>query len=365
MGRINRSVDPGLIPFLVRVDPAGRCGRPGFGGRLTYMPTPAIEVDDLHKSYGSTHAVGGVTFSIDQGEIFGILGPNGAGKTTTVECVEGLRVPDAGSVRVFGHDPHTDRSTVTAVLGAQLQESQLQNKITVAEAMQLFASFYPAPADWHELLERLGMGGQLTQRFAKLSGGQKQRLSIALALVGQPKVVVLDELTTGLDPGARRETWSLVEDIRNAGVTVLLVTHFMEEAERLCDRVIVIDNADGTGGRIIAAGSPSELAGSATDTQVITFVPSAPIELAEIRALPAVRSVEQNGARVTVAGSDAAITELISALARAGVVAQQLRVQQANLDDAFVRLTDHTAAGSTAPAAASAAASAPIERTSR
>jgi ABC-2 type transport system ATP-binding protein len=219
--------------------------------------------------------------------------------------------------------------------------------------MQLFASFYPAPADWRDLLDRLGMSGQSSRRFAKLSGGQKQRLSIALALVGQPKVVVLDELTTGLDPSARRETWSLVEDIRNAGVTVLLVTHFMEEAERLCDRVIVIDNADGTGGRVIAAGTPTELAGSATDTQVITFVPSAPLDLGMLRALPSVGAVEQNGSRITVSGADAAITEVVSALARTGVVAQQLRVQQANLDDAFVRMTEHS------PASAS------IERTSR
>jgi ABC-2 type transport system ATP-binding protein len=317
------------------------------------MSTAAIEVSDLYKSYGPKRAVGSVTFSVGEGEIFGILGPNGAGKTTTVECVEGLRVPDAGRVRVFGHDPHADRAAVTAVLGAQLQESQLQDKITVAEAMKLFASFYPAPADWRELLERLGMSGQLNQRFAKLSGGQKQRLSIALALVGQPRVVVLDELTTGLDPAARRETWSLVEDIRDAGVTVLLVTHFMEEAERLCDRVIVIDNADGSGGRVIAAGSPTELAGSATDTQVITFVPSAPLDLAVLRALPSVGSVERAGSRISVSGTDAAITDVVTALARVGVVAQQLRVQQANLDDAFVRMTDHTAASS------------PIERTSR
>ena len=316
------------------------------------MPSPVIEVDDLHKSYGERHAVGGVSFTVEAGEIFGILGPNGAGKTTTVECIEGLRVPDSGTVRVLGRDPHHDRSAVTSVLGAQLQESQLQNKITVAEAMTLFASFYPEPADWRELLARLGLTEHAAVRFAKLSGGQKQRLSIALALVGRPEVVVLDELTTGLDPAARRETWSLVEDIRDAGVTVVLVTHFMEEAERLCDRVVVIDNGDGSGGRVIAAGSPADLAG-ATQTQVITFVPSGHVDIEQLRALPAVGSVERHGERVSVSGSDAAITELVTALARDGIVLQQLRVQQASLDDAFVRLTAHEPAsgpGSSGPA---------------
>ena len=210
-----------------------------------------IEVNDLHKAYGGKPAVDGVSFAVGEGEIFGILGPNGAGKTTTVECVEGLRIPDSGLVRVAGLDPVREHDGVTAILGVQLQESELQPKLTVREALELYSGFYPKPADWRPLAERLGLGPKLSTRFAKLSGGQKQRLSIALALIGNPRVVVLDELTTGLDPRARRDTWALIEEIRDSGVTVLLVTHFMEEAQRLCDRIAVIHQ-----GRVAALDTP-------------------------------------------------------------------------------------------------------------
>ena len=190
--------------------------------------TPMIEVTDLRKSYGGRPAVDRVSFTVEEGEIFGVLGPNGAGKTTTVECVEGLRVPDAGRVRVTGLDPVTEHAATRQVLGAQLQESELQAKLTVREALELYAAFYTRPLDWRPLAERLGLTDKLTTRFAKLSGGQKQRLFIALALIGNPRIVVLDELTTGLDPRARRDTWELIEDIRANGVTVLLlVTHFV------------------------------------------------------------------------------------------------------------------------------------------
>ncbi|HET6989488.1 MAG TPA: ABC transporter ATP-binding protein, partial [Kribbella sp.] len=198
-----------------------------------------VEVSELRKSYGGRTVVDGVSFAVEEGEIFGIRGPNGAGKTTTVECVEGLRVPDGGRVRIAGLDPIADHAAVTQVLGAQLQESELQAKLTVREALELYAALYPNPADWRPLAERLGLVAQLNTRFGVLSGGQKQRLFIALALIGNPRVVVLDELTTGLDPRARRDTWEVVEDIRARGVTVLLVTHFMEEAQRLCDRIAV------------------------------------------------------------------------------------------------------------------------------
>ncbi|KIX78355.1 sulfate ABC transporter ATPase, partial [Streptomyces sp. MBRL 601] len=213
---------------------------------------PIIEVSGVRKAYGGRTVVDGISFTVEEGEIFGILGPNGAGKTTTVECVEGLRHPDAGSVKVAGLDPVRDRDGVTRVLGAQLQESELQPKITVQEALQLYAACYPDPADWRALAERLGLTEKLSTRFAKLSGGQKQRLFIALALIGNPRVVVLDELTTGLDPRARRETWALIEEVRDSGVTVLLVTHFMEEAQRLCDRIAVIDK-----GRVAALDTPA------------------------------------------------------------------------------------------------------------
>jgi ABC-2 type transport system ATP-binding protein len=215
---------------------------------------PVIEISNLRKTYGETVAVSDVSFTVDSGEIFGILGPNGAGKTTTVECLSGLRRRDGGAVRVLGKDPDRDGAELRELVGVQLQESQLPDKIRVWEALDLYGSFYRHPADWRELLDVLGLSAQRKARFGTLSGGQKQRLSIALALVGDPKVAVLDELTTGLDPAARRETWALIESVRNRGVTVVLVTHFMDEAERLCDRVAVID-----AGRTVAVDTPATL----------------------------------------------------------------------------------------------------------
>ena len=188
----------------------------------------AIEVRNLRKTYGDTVAVANVSFEINEGEIFGVLGPNGAGKTTTVECISGLRMPDAGSIRVLGLDPGRDREELRQVLGAQLQESNLPGRIQVREALELYASFYREPADVGRLLAQWDLTGKATALFGKLSGGQKQRLAVALAMVGNPRVVVLDELTTGLDPHARRVAWAMVEQVRAAGVTVLLVTHFME-----------------------------------------------------------------------------------------------------------------------------------------
>ncbi|GIF50884.1 ABC-2 type transport system ATP-binding protein [Asanoa ferruginea] len=217
--------------------------------------TAVIEVRELHKKYGAKVAVEDVSFTVDEGEIFGILGPNGAGKTTTVECVEGLRKPDGGSIRVLGLDPGRDRAELTQRVGVQLQDAQLPEKLKVGEALDLYRSFYPEPADAESLIAALGLDAVRRTRFGKLSGGQKQRLSIALALVGNPRIAVLDELTTGLDPRARRETWKLIADVRARGVTIVLVTHFMEEAERLCDRVAVIDS-----GRVVTVDTPAALA---------------------------------------------------------------------------------------------------------
>ena len=294
---------------------------------------PVVEVSELRKSYGGRSVVDGVSFAVEEGEIFGILGPNGAGKTTTVECVEGLRVPDGGRVRVAGLDPIADHAAVTPVLGAQLQESELQAKLTVREALELYAALYPNPADWRPLAERLGLVGQLNTRFGVLSG-QKQRLFIALALIGNPRVVVLDELTTGLDPRARRDTWEIVEDVRARGVTVLLVTHFMEEAQRLCDRIALIDK-----GRITALDTPRGLISRTAGSTVISFTPSAPLDEQELAALPALASVEYKGDRITLGGTDDTVTALLSLLARHRITAHQLRVTDATLDDAFLDLT--------------------------
>ncbi|MFF3662622.1 ABC transporter ATP-binding protein [Streptomyces olivochromogenes] len=296
-----------------------------------------IEVTGLRKSYGGRPVVDGVSFAVEEGEIFGILGPNGAGKTTTVECVEGLRIPDAGRVRVAGLDPVADHEQVARVLGAQLQESELQAKLTVREALELYAAFYPHPADWRPLAERLGLTAKLTTRFAKLSGGQKQRLFIALALIGSPRVVVLDELTTGLDPRARRDTWQLIEDVRASGVTVLLVTHFMEEAQRLCDRIAVIDQ-----GRVAALDTPAGLIRRSAGSTVISFTPSAPLDEGDLNALPALASVEHKDGRITLSGSDETVNAVITLLARGHITAHQLRVSDATLDDAFLDLTEVT-----------------------
>ncbi|KUN01782.1 multidrug ABC transporter ATP-binding protein [Streptomyces yokosukanensis] len=302
------------------------------------MPS-VIEVTDLRKSYGGRAVVDGVSFTVEEGEIFGILGPNGAGKTTTVECVEGLRVPDTGRVRVAGLDPVADHDEVARILGAQLQQSELQAKLTVREALELYAAFYPNPADWQPLAERLGLTAKLGTRFGKLSGGQQQRLFIALALIGAPRVVVLDELTTGLDPRARRDTWQLIEDVRASGVTVLLVTHFMEEAQRLCDRIAVIDK-----GRVAALDTPTGLIRRSAGATVASFTPSAPLDERELSGLPALASVERKGDRITLTGTDETVDAVISLLARHHVTAHQLRVTDATLDDAFLDLTKEATA---------------------
>src|SRR5689334_435796 len=221
---------------------------------------PVIEVNNLRKRYGDTLAVRDVSFTVERGEIFGILGPNGAGKTTTVECVAGLRHPDGGTITVLGREPRDPQ--LRRLVGVQLQESQLPEKITVREALELYSAFYPTPVDWRALARELGLTDRLGARYAKLSGGQEQRLSIALALIGDPRIAILDELTTGLDPQARRDTWDLIESIRGRGVTVLLVTHFMEEAERLCDRLAVIDR-----GRVAALDTPAGLVAGITTEQ--------------------------------------------------------------------------------------------------
>jgi len=295
-----------------------------------------IEVTNLHKRYGGTVAVDDVSFAVEEGEIFGVLGPNGAGKTTTVECLSGLRRADRGRLSVLGHDPATERDALRQVLGVQLQESGLPDNLTVREALALFASFYERPAGSAELMDRLGLAAKAGCRYRKLSGGQKQRLAIALALIGSPRAVILDELTTGLDPHARRTSWDLVEQIRDAGVTVLLVTHFMEEAERLCDRVALIDS-----GRVVAVDTPAGLARRAGQAQRMAFRPSEPLDEQLLRALPEVTGVTRHGSRLEVTGTGNLVQAVTSLLARRHVIAADLRVEQATLDDAFIALTGH------------------------
>ena len=298
---------------------------------------PVIEVDALVKTYDGVNVVDGVSFTVEEGEFFGIVGPNGAGKTTIVESVEGLRQPDGGSIRVLGLDPTRDRYEITERLGAQLQESRLQDKIRVGEVLDLYASFYRNPADWRELLDRLGLEGKVQSKYSDLSGGQKQRLSIALALVGSPEIAILDEFTTGLDPEARRSTWDTIEQIRSAGVTVVLVTHFMDEAERLCDRIMVVDQ-----GRVVAIDTPAGLIRRTGSEQTLRFRPSAPIDDEVLTRLSEVAAVHRNGSQIIVTGSGNVVQAVSSLLADRGVIAEDLRVDQTSLEDAYLELTNRS-----------------------
>ena len=256
-----------------------------------------IEVRNLRRTYGDVIAVDGISFEVAEGEIFGLVGPNGAGKTTTIECVEGLRRPTAGHVRLLGMDPSTERRVVAERIGVQLQESALPPRLHVEEALALFGSFYRRSVHVDELLDLLGLTEKRKAAFAKLSGGQKQRLFIALALVNRPEMVFFDELTTGLDPQARRSMWDLVRDIRDRGCTVVLTTHYMEEAERLCDRVMIVDR-----GRIVALDTPEALIGSLNVDKRIVFGLPEGQDVASLTRLSAVSRIEQSDERVIVYG---------------------------------------------------------------
>lgn len=306
-----------------------------------------LDVRNLRKTYGVTVAVDDVSFSVEEGEIFGILGPNGAGKTTTVECIEGLRRRDGGEIRVLGRDPDRDHQALTRVVGVQLQESGLQDRIRVREALELFATMYEVAVEPTELLEELHLSDVATTPYAKLSGGQKQRLSIALALIGRPRIAVLDELTNGLDPVGRRDTWSLVERIRERGVTVLLVTHFMEEAERLCDRVAVIDR-----GRVVAVDTPRGMVDRMGGGQVLRFRLTEAVDPRLLVSLPEVRDLRTHeaapgsgttGTSYVVTGTEQVTQAVLTTLTRAGALAHELRLDRASLDDAFVALVGEDA----------------------
>lgn len=303
-------------------------------GHVAQPCEPAVEVRGLRKVYGGFVAVDDVSLSVGDGEIFGILGPNGAGKTTTVECVIGLRTADAGTIRVLGLDPVRDRDELHQVVGAQLQISALPAKLRVGEIIDLYRSFYVEPADAGELVEALGLDAKMNAYYRSLSGGQRQRLAVVLALIGRPRVAVLDEMTSGLDPEARREAWGLIEGVRDRGVTVILVTHFMEEAERLCDRVALIDR-----GRVVALDTPARLATQAKVTKQVRFVPSAPFDDRILTSLPEVDSVTHRDQKVVVTGSGQLVNAVILTLAAAGVTALDVELGSSTLEDAFMALT--------------------------
>ena len=298
--------------------------------------TAAITVNALRKTYGPLTAVNSIGFEVGAGEIFGMVGPNGAGKTTTIECLEGMRVADSGDVRILGLDPRRDGYALRERIGIQLQQSSLPDDIKVWEALDLFASYYRKPAPWEPLLGELGIADKRDARFAKLSGGQKQRLFIALALVNDPELVFLDELTTGLDPHARRAMWNLVRAIRDRGKTVFLTTHYMEEAEHLCNRVLIIDR-----GKIVALDTPEKLvANLQAETRIIFTAAEPGYDPGPLRAVAGVIRVDMVGDKVTITGQgDRLVILVVNALDAQGVRFRDLRTEQPSLDDVFMAMT--------------------------
>ena len=299
---------------------------------------PVVQVAAIRKTYGRTVAVDEVSFDVREGEIFGLIGPNGAGKTTTMECVEGLRAPDRGDISVLGLNPTRDVYQLQERVGVQLQEAQLQKRIKVREAVGLWASLYKKPVDGDRLLEQLGLSDKRNAWFMTLSGGQKQRLFIALALINDPELVFLDELTTGLDPQARRAIWDLVRGIRTRGKTVFLTTHLMEEAERLCDRVAIIDR-----GRIVDIGTPAELIRRHAPEQTVVVAASDVSTEALFRAIPGVESVTNTDGRFTIRGKgDDLVTGVIGCVADHQIKVTDFRTDRSTLEDVFLNVTGHS-----------------------
>jgi ABC-2 type transport system ATP-binding protein len=300
---------------------------------------PVIRVSGCRKTYGSTVAVDEVSFDVHDGEIFGLIGPNGAGKTTTLECVEGLRRPDRGTISVLGLDPARDVYRLQERIGVQLQQAQLQKRIKVWEAVHLWASLYRRPsADGDRLLEQLGLADKRNAWFMTLSGGQKQRLFIALALINDPDVVFLDELTTGLDPQSRRTIWDLVRGIRARGKTVFLTTHLMEEAERLCDRVAIIDH-----GRIVDIDTPARLVAKHCPERTIEVATADPGAEAQFRRIASVDTVERHAERYIVRGrGEDFVTDVIQCLSEHRIRATDFRTLLPTLEDVFLTVTGHS-----------------------
>ncbi|HXW54968.1 MAG TPA: ABC transporter ATP-binding protein [Candidatus Cybelea sp.] len=298
-----------------------------------------IQVSGLRKTYGSTLAIDGVSFEVRTGEIFGLIGPNGAGKTTTMECVEGLRKPDRGTVSVLGLDPRRDTYRLQERVGVQLQQAQLQKRIKVWEAVHLWSSLYgKKTADGERLVEQLGLMEKRNAWFMDLSGGQKQRLFIVLALINDPEVVFLDELTTGLDPQARRAIWELVRGIRKRGKTVFLTTHLMEEAERLCDRVAIIEH-----GQIIDIGAPEALVQRHCPERTVVLSTDDPAAEEWLRAIPRFEAITSTDSRLTIRGSgDDFVTDVIHCLSEHRIKVTDFRTVLPSLEDVFLKLTGHS-----------------------
>jgi ABC-2 type transport system ATP-binding protein len=299
---------------------------------------PVIRVSGIRKTYGRVAAIHEVSFDVAQGEIFGLIGPNGAGKTTTMECVEGLRRTDAGSISVLGLDPVRDVYALQNRIGVQLQEAQLQKRIKVGEAVALWASLYDKPVNGDRLLEQLGLREKRDAWFMTLSGGQKQRLFIALALINDPELVFLDELTTGLDPQARRAIWDLVRGIRERGKTVFLTTHLMEEAERLCDRVAIIDH-----GRIVDVDAPQALVARHCPERTVVVATEDGSAAERFGAMARVEEVARQDGRITVRGAgDELITAVIQCIADHRIKVTDFRTERPTLEDVFLKLTGHS-----------------------
>jgi ABC-2 type transport system ATP-binding protein len=294
-----------------------------------------LQVKNLFKKYGSLIAVKDVSFDVEEGEIFGMVGPNGAGKTTTIECIEGLREADGGEISLLGLQPIKDKQALFEQIGMQLQESALPPRLKVIEALDLFASFYIKSESPARLLSLLGLEEKHNASFAKLSGGQKQRLFIALALINKPRVVFFDELTTGLDPQARHSMWELVKQIREGGCTVFLTTHFMEEAEKLCDRVLILDQ-----GSIVALDSPAMLVDKVGAEKRVSFALPLDLPVPVFKDIPQVKRVERMEEKVVIFGcGERFISKVVARLEDEKIPFHDLRIEQPNLEDVFLALT--------------------------
>ena len=296
---------------------------------------PVIMVKNLIKEYPGIRAVDGISFDIQPGEVFGMVGPNGAGKTTTIECIEGLRQPDQGSIRVLDLDPRADGYRLREQIGIQFQSAALPDRIKVWEALELFASFYRKSVDYKQLLVKMGLDDKRNAFISKLSGGQKQRVFIALAMINDPEIVFLDELTTGLDPQSRRAMWDMVREIKAQGKTVFLTTHFMEEAERLCDRVAIVDH-----GKIVALDSPQRLVDGLGEENRVIFETTSDLDQIILSTLSGIGRVERIGDRIVVYGKKVGLVgRVVNALESVEIPFENIHSEQPTLEDVFLKLT--------------------------